>query len=75
MYASPVRSTNGEATSVPGSLDTWELTTFSDTRTKSPLPGPELRPGLRIGPYEIEREIGRGGMGAVYLAFRADDTY
>src|ERR1700756_143744 len=24
--------------------------------------------GLRIGPYRVIREIGRGGMGAVYLA-------
>ena len=31
--------------------------------------------GRRIGPYQTLREIGRGGMGVVWLATRADDAY
>jgi serine/threonine protein kinase/tetratricopeptide (TPR) repeat protein len=34
-----------------------------------------LEPGTRLGPWRIEREVGRGGMGAVYLATRADGQY
>ena len=31
--------------------------------------------GRQFGAYEVIREIGRGGLGAVYLAARADDEY
>ncbi|MGA2740260.1 MAG: serine/threonine-protein kinase, partial [Bryobacteraceae bacterium] len=46
------------------------------------LAGPAIQPenpqrleGRRVGPYEVLREIGQGGMGTVYLAVRADHAF
>jgi serine/threonine protein kinase len=40
-----------------------------------PEPDAESITGLRLGAYEVTREIGRGGMGTVYLAARADEEF
>ena len=45
--------------------------TFEQVLTEADVPDAQWR----IGNYHIVREIGRGGMGAVYLAQRADEQY
>ncbi|MEW6126005.1 MAG: protein kinase [Acidobacteriota bacterium] len=48
------------------------ITKFADALNDYPVDG---MIGRKVGAYEVEREIGRGGMGAVYLASRADKVF
>ena len=55
--------------------DFIEMPAFANTlKVITELPVEQLA-GQRIGQYKIIREIGRGGMGTVYLAERADEQY
>jgi serine/threonine protein kinase len=47
----------------------------SSSEDELPSASREEVPGQKIGPYQVIRQIGVGGMGAVYLAVRADDTF
>jgi len=54
-----------------GSLETFAQNAPESVRREIST----LAPGLRLGAYAIVRELGRGGMGAVYLAQRADGVF
>lgn len=41
----------------------------------SAAPNAAITAGMRIGPYEVVRELGRGGMGAVYVADRVEGGF
>ncbi|HEX8560424.1 MAG TPA: protein kinase [Pyrinomonadaceae bacterium] len=50
----------------------------TDPYATAPATGPDVVDpaiGRRVGSYRVVREIGRGGMGAVYLAERADGEF
>jgi len=59
---------------VAAAIESAAALLFSEKETP-PGAGSGDLPGRRLGAYRVEREIGRGGMGAVYLATRDDDQY
>ncbi len=56
------------------SAASWNTPTFGKSAFDTVGSAPSVI-GKRLGSYRIENEIGRGGMGSVYLASRADDEY
>ena len=51
-----------------GSGGTVVAEEFEDSVPASRAVVPQLEPGTLVGQYELIRELGRGGMGVVYLA-------
>ncbi|HEX4584830.1 MAG TPA: serine/threonine-protein kinase [Burkholderiaceae bacterium] len=62
-----------------GSTASWsELATLpkiDSGKYWSPISVSTLKPGERVGPYLLVRELGTGGMAEVWLAQRADGAY
>jgi serine/threonine protein kinase/Tfp pilus assembly protein PilF len=64
-----------EAAEAAGIRAVATLPKFSSSDEAAQHAGSALQPGARVGPYELIRPLGAGGMAQVWLARRADGAF
>ena len=81
QWSSALNALSRDAADIAGTLDLLQVRTLEFGRLKQsmdhllPESATDALLGRELGPWRLERVLGEGGMGVVYLAVRADQLY